>query len=105
LAISDIRIFGNSDERLPDPPVDFSVRRETDRRNALVQWKAIPGAVGYNVRWGIRKERLYETYQVFADSGTRLEIRALTAEQEYYFAVEAFNETGVSRPSEVMACP
>jgi len=105
LAISDIRVFGNGDNRLPDPPAGFSVRRETDRRNAIVQWKGVSGAVGYNVRWGIRRDRLYETYQVFADAATSLEIRALTTDQGYYFAVETFNERGVSALSEVVACP
>ena len=43
---------------------------------------------------------VYQTYQVFADAGPALEIRALTVGQEYYFAIEAFDETGVSRPSD-----
>jgi xylan 1,4-beta-xylosidase len=55
--------------------------------------------VGYNVLWGIRPDKLYQTYQVFADRGTTLELRALTVGQEYYVAIEAFNENGVSRPS------
>ena len=105
LAISDIRVFGYGGEPLPDAPAGFAVRRETDRRNAIVQWKGVPGAVGYNIRWGIRRDRLYETYQVFADMETKLEIRALTTEQGYYFAVETFNERGVSALSEVAVCP
>jgi len=36
---------------------------------------------------------------------TKLEIRALTTEQGYYFAVETFNERGVSALSEVAVCP
>jgi len=58
-------------------------------------------AVGYNVLWGIAPNKLYQTYQVFADRPDTLELRALTVGQGYYFAVEAFNENGVSRPSDV----
>lgn len=68
----------------------------------------MPGAVGYNVRWGIRPDRLALTYQVFADRVARgdaatLPLRALTTGQRYYVAVEAFDERGVSRLSRVVA--
>ena len=60
------------------------------------------GATGYNVRWGIRPDRLTLTYQVFADAvktdGARsyLDLRALDVGQDYVVAVEAFNDSGVS---------
>ena len=57
------------------------------------------GAVGYNILWGIRPEELYQTYQVFADRVQPLEFRALPIDQDYWFAIEAFDENGVSRPS------
>ena len=56
----------------------------------------MPGAVGYNVRWGIAPTKLRQTYQVWADRPTTLEVRALTVGQRYWFAVEAFDESGVS---------
>ncbi|MCW0448648.1 hypothetical protein NB706_001482 [Xanthomonas sacchari] len=65
----------------------------------------MPGAVGYNVRWGLRADRLNLTYQVFADHGTDLEIRALNRDQDYVFAVEAFDERGVSPLSARIAVP
>jgi len=34
-----------------------------------------------------------------ADQGTTLELRALTVGQKYSFAIEAFNERGVSKLS------
>ncbi|MFE8585358.1 hypothetical protein ACFX59_14770 [Sphingomonas sp. NCPPB 2930] len=66
----------------------------------------MPGAVGYNVRWGIRPDRLYLTYQLFADrvaggEAATLPLRALTSGQPYYVAVEAFDENGVSPLSAV----
>jgi len=104
LAISDIRVFGNGIGKPPKTPTRLSVRRDDDPRNAFITWEAVPGAVGYNVLWGIRKDKLYQTYQILADKGNALELRALTAGQDYYFAVEAFNETGVSKASEAVYC-
>jgi hypothetical protein len=102
LAISDIRVFGTGGGRKPKTPTGFSVRRDTDPRNAFIKWKAVPGAVGYNILWGIGKDKLYQTYQVFAGRGDELELRALTVGQDYYLAIEAFNENGVSAVSKVV---
>ena len=104
LALCDLRIFGNANGKLPETPAHLSARRASDVRNAVLTWDAVPGAVGYNLLWGIAPGKLYETYQVFADSGTRLEIRALSAGVDYFFALEAFNECGVSPQSSVVHC-
>jgi hypothetical protein len=99
LAISDIRIFGNGSGGRPATPAGLTVRRDTDPRNAFIAWRRVAAAVGYNILWGIHPKKLYQTYQVFADQGETLEIRALTVGQEYYFAIEAFDENGVSNVS------
>lgn len=100
LAISDIRIFGNGKGKAPATPTDVKAVRDKDPRNAFVSWKKVEGATGYNVRWGIQKDKLYQAYQVFADQPTTLEVRALTVGVDYFFAVEAFSENGVSKVSE-----
>jgi xylan 1,4-beta-xylosidase len=102
LAISDIRVFGNGDGKIPKTPLKFTAVRDNDTRNAFTKWQKVPGAVGYNILWGIAKDKLYQTYQVFADQPESLEIRALTKGVSYYFAVEAFNENGVSKVSEAI---
>jgi hypothetical protein len=71
-------------------------------RNTFVSWTPVAGAVGYNVLWGIAKNKLYQTYQRFADQGNSLEVRALNVGQEYWFAIESFHENGVSRVSEAV---
>jgi len=102
LAISDIRVFGNQDGKLPSTPTGLTARRDTDQRNAFISWEPVPGAVGYNVLWGIGPNKLYETYQLFNDYGNKLELRALNTGQDYYIAIEAFNERGVSKQSKVI---
>lgn len=102
LAISDVRVFGNADGMIPRTPSKFTVERQTDSRNAVIKLNVEKNVTGYNILWGIAKDKLYQTYQRFADEGNMLELRALTQGQSYYFAVEAFNETGVSPQSEIV---
>lgn len=104
LAISDIRVFGNAGVKLPATPANFSAVRDADPRNVFIKWKGVKGAVGYNILWGIAKDKLYQTYQVFAGQGDQLEIRALNVGQDYYFAIECFDENGVSKPGEIIYC-
>ena len=106
LAIADLRVFGRAAGRAPATPRQpRAVRDPADARNAIVRWAAVPGAVGYNVRWGIAPGKLRQTYQRWADQGTTLELRALTVGQRYWVAVEAFGESGVSGVSEVVSVP
>ncbi len=100
LAISDIRVFGNGFGKNPEIPQSLSVTRQKDERNADISWQKVSGAVGYNILWGIAPDKLYQTYQIWADAPQNLELRALTVGQKYYFAIEAFNENGVSSVSE-----
>lgn len=102
LAVSDIRIFGNGTGNTPQTPTDLKVVRDKDARNAFISWNKVGGAVGYNILWGIGKDKLNQTYQVWADGENKLELRALTVDQDYYFAIEAFNENGVSKISEAV---
>jgi hypothetical protein len=102
LAISDIRIFGKGSGKMPATPPNLTVKRDTDERNAFISWQKASDAVGYNILWGIAKDKLYQTYQIWGDQDPFLELRALTLGQQYYFAIESFNENGVSSISEVV---
>lgn len=102
LAISDIRIFGKGTGKAPVVPQGLSATRQADERNADISWQKVPDAVGYNILWGIAPDKLYQTYQIWGDAPSNLELRALTVGQKYYFAIEAFNENGVSAVSEVV---
>ena len=108
LAISDIRIFGNADGPSPATPATLSATRHHDQRDATIRWTKVAGAIGYNIRFGIRPDRLTLTHQLWADefgNGATLEkeLRSLNVGVPYYVAVEAFNESGVSRLSRIVA--
>ncbi|WP_207509649.1 family 43 glycosylhydrolase [Telluribacter humicola] len=102
LAISDMRVFGKGAGKVPVTPAGITVIRQKDERNADISWERVPGAVGYNILWGIGPDKLYQAYQIWDDQPNRLELRALNVGVPYYFAIEAFNENGVSKVSEVV---
>ena len=106
LAVSEIRVFGNADGAAPATPANLVARRHADQRDATISWARVPGAVGYNIRFGIRPDRLTLTHQLWADElghGATLtkELRSLNTGVPYWVAVESFNESGVSKLSPV----
>jgi len=102
LAISDLRVFGNAGGPAPRTPTSVAAIR-SDPRMMSVSWRGVPEAVGYNVRWGVRPDRLNLCYQVFADRGTTLDLRTLNVGIPNFVAVEAFDENGVSAPSKAVS--
>jgi len=100
LAISEFRVFGKGMEAPPAQPAGFTARRDDDRRNAFLNWKKDPTAIGYVVYWGIAPDKLNLNAQLYGDNA--YEVRALNTDQQYYFKVETFNENGISERSEVI---
>jgi xylan 1,4-beta-xylosidase len=94
-AVSGLRVFGKGNGTPPARLRSFEVKRDSsDARDAKLAWQKIPGAVGYNIRFGTRPDKLYENYQVF-DTDT-LTIHSLNRLKPYYFTIDAFNENGIS---------
>ncbi len=107
LAISDIRVFGNADVPAPATPLLVAASRHSDQRDALIRWTRVPGAVGYNIRFGIRPDRLTLTHQIWSDdaghgSSAEKELRSLNVGTRYWVGIEAFNENGVSKLSRIV---
>jgi xylan 1,4-beta-xylosidase len=106
LAISDLRVFGSAGGAMPATPGGVVGLRHSDQRDATIRWERVHGAIGYNIRFGVRPDRLTLTHQVWADelgNGATLtkELRSLNAGVPYWVAIEAFNESGVSKLSRV----
>jgi len=93
-SIAGLRIFGHGEGNGPLRVEKLSlVRSETDRSVVKLNWTKVAGAIGYNIRYGSQRDKLYHTYQVLgADSVT---IRSLNSLQKYYFMIDAFNEDGI----------
>jgi xylan 1,4-beta-xylosidase len=103
LAINAFRVFGNGLGKVPTTPATLTAKRQKDQRNADLSWSKVPGAVGYNIRWGIAPDKLYQNYQFWNDEPNTFELRALNVGVPYYFAIEAFDENGVSVLSKVVS--
>jgi len=95
-ALSGLRVFGRGNRMPPKAPATYTVERNAgDRTSVKLSWKKEPGATGYCIRYGTDSNRLYETYMVYDDDGVT--IRSLNAGLPYYFSIDAFNETSVTK--------
>lgn len=90
--MSGIRVFGKGNGNAPKR-VSVQAKR-TGPVSAQLSWEAFGDADGYNVRFGSAPDRLYHSWMVYG--GTRLEMNCLNAGGTYYFAVDAFNENGIT---------
>lgn len=102
--ISGLRIFGCGEGEKPNVPV-YTAARSNDRMDLNVHIEATSDAIGYNILWGHKKEKLYHNYQVFRDvedvkekysAVVEKRIGALVRDQEYFVRVDAFNENGIT---------
>ena len=100
LALSEIRVFGKGFGQKPAKVKGFTVDRQEDRRDASFKWKPVKGAQGYNIRWGIAPDKLYQSWLIY-DKNEHF-MRNLDRDTKYYFAIEAFNENGISARTEVI---
>ena len=57
-------------------------------------------AQGYNICWGIAPDKLYNSWLVYDDN--QLLMRCLDKPTKYYFAIESFNENGISERSKII---
>lgn len=100
LAMSEIRVFGLGEGKIPEKVKGFTVERQTDRRDASFSWNPVKGAQGYNIRWGIAPDKLYQSWLIY-DLNQHF-MRCLDRDTKYYFTLEAFNENGISEKSELI---
>jgi hypothetical protein len=92
-SIRDLRLFGSGAAKPPAAAPKFEVHREpTDMRNAVVRWDILPDADGYVVRYGIAPNKLYHNLEIRGRK--EIALHDLNAEAAYYFAVDAFNDSG-----------
>jgi hypothetical protein len=98
-ALAGLRVFGNAGGKAPVAVENLNAERQTDRTSVKLNWTKSPGAIGYNIRYGVSKDKLYHTYQVLGAES--VSINSLNSKQKYYFTVDAFNESGVTKGKKV----
>jgi hypothetical protein len=102
-AISDLRIFGSGGSALPGVTTSVTATRINDPRSATISWNSVSGAQGYVIRYGTASNKLYNNYEVW--SGTSYPINSLNNGQDYYFTVDAFNDSGITHGTIVAYSP
>jgi hypothetical protein len=93
-SLSGLRVFGKGNKEAPKAVSEITVERMNDRRTVNLKWDEIPEAVGYNVRFGVHKDKLYQNYLVYGKNSVT--INALNVDKTYFFSIDAFNENGVT---------
>lgn len=93
-AISGLRIFGNCTCQLPTQVQEINVTRSEDGLNIYLDWEKIDNADGYNVRYGIEKDKLYNSWQVVDNN--ELDLSMINKDQSYYIVIDSYNASGVT---------
>ena len=93
-SLFDLRVFGTDNGDRPAAIKEFQVERTADRRTATISWQPVPGAQGYFVHWGTDPDELYAACEVLEPSVT---LGLFSADMDYYFRVDSFNESGITR--------
>lgn len=95
-SIYDLRIFGLKKGKTPGEVTGLSVERdESDTRKATVKWTVNSTATGYVVNYGTDVTKLYTSVMVYNNDSLRL--TGLNKGVTYYFSIDAFNESGITR--------
>jgi xylan 1,4-beta-xylosidase len=93
LSVTGLRVFGIGSGE-PPARVTPEVTR-IDALTARVAWIPAPGARGHTVRYGLSPDKLYHCWQVY--DAANLDVGSLNAGHSYWFAVDSFNENGLTR--------
>ena len=93
-SIFDLRVFGLDNGNKPAAVKKFQVDRTADRRTITISWQPVEGAQGYFVHWGTDPDELFSACEVLEPSVT---LGLFSADVDYYFRVDSFNESGVTK--------
>lgn len=102
-AISGLRVFGKGEGELPDTVKGFiALRGKSELRNTWLKWMQSDDAVGYTIYSGISPDKLYNNVMVYGTN--EYYFTAMDKDKTYYFQIEAFNENGIGKRTEVIRC-
>lgn len=96
-AMRDLRVFGNAGGAAPSKVAVPTIARDTlDERFALMNWKAVPDATGYLVRFGVAPDFLSNCIQIKDGTKESLQLHMLTKGVKYYYRIDSYNESGLT---------
>lgn len=100
-AISGLRVFGKMELAKPAAVKDFLVlRTEKDKRSAWIRWTTNDDAYAYNVYIGTDPDKLYNCIMIYG--ANEYWYKGMDKEKPYYFRIEALNENGQSKLSDIV---
>ena len=100
-ALSGLRVFGKGKGEKPAAVNNVKTERSEDGRDCKVTFAKADGAMGYQIRYGCEKDKLYSSYLVY-DKNEVL-ITTLNGKQKYCLTVDSFNENGVTYSEEIIS--
>jgi xylan 1,4-beta-xylosidase len=100
-SLYDLRIFGIRDGNTPKEVSELSVVRDSaDTRKASLEWPKDNTATGYIVNYGTDATKLYTSVMVYETNSVLL--TGLNKDVTYYFSVDSFNESGITRGTKII---
>jgi hypothetical protein len=105
-ALSGLRVFGFGNGVPPAQVKTLAFVRSTCGMEAALTWQTAntdnANVTGYNLRYGISPEKLYNSWQVVGDKDVNeLRFTFLHKSEDCYMAVDSYNENGVT-PGEII---
>ena len=92
-SVFDLRVFGLAKGKAPAEVASFKVNRGENRQRMTFTWDPVPGAKGYILHWGTVEGELYSSCESLTPE---IELGMFSTDQDYYFRVDSFNESGLS---------
>ena len=92
-ALSGFRIFGIGNGKKPEQTA-FVTAKRVDDLTGTVKWNSSENAIGYNVRFGIAPDKLYNSYQLYEQN--EVLITVLNKGTDCYVCVDSYNENGIT---------
>ncbi len=94
-------VFGKGSGRPPGAVNELVVlRTQKDKRSAWLKWIAVDNAYAYNIYMGTQPGKLYNN--IMPHSVNEYYYKGMDKDKPYYFQIEAINENGISKRSEVI---
>lgn len=104
-ALSGFRVFGKGQGKAPEMVQNFVVLRADakkfgERRSSWIRWQQNNEADGYVIYFGKSPDKLYGSIMVYGQNDYFFS--GMDRTDTYYFQIEAFNNNGISKRTEVI---